>query len=81
MQRFFVVKNTWSKPVRSVTGVLEGCPLSVVMMAIVTWAITNVVANKFPGKTLLMTGPYGIMILRTSWLRYALSKNLRTSWV
>ena len=52
MQRFFIITGTWSTPVHSITGVPEGCPLSVVMMAIVTWAITNSLADKYPGKTL-----------------------------
>ena len=54
MQRYFVVRNSWSAPLRSTTGVPEGCPLSVVMMAIVivTWAITNALSSNFPEKTL-----------------------------
>ena len=52
MQRFFVIRNEWSQPVLSVTGVPEGCPLSVVMMAVTTWAVTKAVESKFAGNTL-----------------------------
>ena len=52
MERFFNVRGEWSKPLKSITGVPEGCPLSVVMMALVTWAFTGALAAKFPGRIL-----------------------------
>ena len=52
LQRFFTIKGQWSNPVLSNTGVPEGCPLSVVMMMITTWAITAQLGSEFPGKAM-----------------------------
>ena len=50
LQRFFTLRQQWSAPVLSDTGVPEGCPISVVMMMITTWSITQSLSDKFPEK-------------------------------
>ena len=52
LQRYFTLKQNWSKPILSDTGVPEGCPLSVVMMMIMTWGVTNSIASHFPTKSM-----------------------------
>ena len=60
MERFFNVRGEWSKPLKSTTGVPEGCPLSVVMMALVTWAFTGGLAAKFPGRFYILMWMIGL---------------------
>ena len=50
LTRFFTLKQCWSQPLISNTGVPEGCPLSVVMMMVVTWGVTNSISNRFPSR-------------------------------
>ena len=50
LQRYFTLQQQWSQPIQSNTGVPEGCPLSVVMMLITTWAITGYLRTSFPYK-------------------------------
>ena len=50
LRRFFTLKQQWSQPVCSNTGVPEGCPLSVVMMMITTWAMTEKLQSTTPRK-------------------------------
>ena len=50
LKRFFTLKQQWSNPIGSNTGVPEGCPLSVVMMMITTWAITEKLKCTTPDK-------------------------------
>ena len=52
LQRYFSVQEKLSPAAQSVTGVPEGCPLAVVMMAVITWSFTNALSHKFPGCTL-----------------------------
>ena len=51
LQRFFTIRKRWSPAVQSNTGCPEGCPLSVVMVALVAWFVTNAVSKCFPGRT------------------------------
>ena len=50
LQRFFTIRQQWSEPILSNTGVPEGCPLSVVMMMIMTWSVTAHLEQVFPGR-------------------------------
>ena len=50
LNRYFTLQQQWSQPIKSTTGVPEGCPLSVVMMLITTWAITNHLQSSHPTK-------------------------------
>ena len=52
LQRYFTLKQCWSMPLTSNTGVPEGCPLSVVMMLVMTWGVTNVLLNHFPDRVM-----------------------------
>ena len=70
LRRYFTLKQQWSDAILSDTGVPEGCPLSVVMMLVVTWAITGSIANRCPNKimssyvddwTLRDTDPQGLV--------------------
>ena len=51
LQRFFTIRKKWSHAVLSNTGCPEGCPLSVVMMVLVAWFVTNAVSKQFHGRT------------------------------
>ena len=50
LERFFTIRQQWSPAIYSNTGVPEGCPLSVVMMMIVTWSITKRLSQEYPDK-------------------------------
>ena len=52
LERFFTIRQSWSEPIKSNTGVPEGCPLSVVMMMITTWAVTQHLHLAFSGKAM-----------------------------
>ena len=52
LSRFFTIKQRWSDPILSNNGVPEGCPLSVLMMAVTTWAFTMALNRNLPGKSL-----------------------------
>ena len=50
LKRYFTVCQQWSDAISSNNGVPEGCPLSVVMMMIVTWAVTCKMQQDYPDK-------------------------------
>ena len=52
LNRYFTLKQHWSHPISSDNGVPEGCPLSVVMMVLITWGITEVMKQDFPSRTM-----------------------------
>ena len=46
LQRYFTCGKDWGSPVKSTTGVPEGCPIAVVQMIVLTWTFTSFIMQR-----------------------------------